>query len=106
VFTTTLLALYAQRQLIKLDAPLQNYVPQGITVPSFGARPITLVDLATHTSGLPLQPPMLGDSYSSSEMFAYLASYRLQRAPGTQFEYSNLGVALLADAIAQATGTP
>lgn len=106
VFTTTLLALYAQRQLIKLDAPLQNYVPPGITVPSFAARPITLVDLATHTSGLPRQPPMPGDSYSSSEMFAFLASYRLQRAPGTQFEYSNLGVALLADAIAQATGTP
>jgi serine-type D-Ala-D-Ala carboxypeptidase/endopeptidase len=106
VFTTTLLALYAQRQLIKLDAPLRNYVPPGITVPSFGARQITLVDLATHTSGLPRQPPMLGDSYSSSEMFAFLASYRLQRAPGTQFEYSNLGVALLADALAQATGTP
>lgn len=106
VFTTTLLALYAQRQLIKLDAPLQNYVPADITVPSFGARQITLVDLATHTSGLPRQPPMLGDGYSSSEMFAFLASYQLQRAPGTQFEYSNLGVALLADALAQATGTP
>jgi CubicO group peptidase (beta-lactamase class C family) len=75
-------------------------------VPSFGARQITLVDLATHTSGLPRQPPIPGDSYSSSEMFAYLTSYRLQRAPGTQFEHSNLGVALLADALAQATRTP
>jgi CubicO group peptidase (beta-lactamase class C family) len=106
VFTTTLLALYTQRQLIKLDTPLQNDVPPGITVPSYGARQITLVDLATHTSGLPRQPPMPGDSYSSPEMFAFLASYRLQRAPGTQFEYSNLGVALLADAITQATRTP
>ena len=106
VFTTTLLALYAQRQSIRLDAPLQTYVPPGITVPSFGARQITLVDLATHTSGLPRQPPMPGDSYSSAQMFAFLASYRLQRAPGAQFEYSNLGIALLADAIAQAIGTP
>jgi len=106
VFTTTLLALYAQRQVVKLDAPLQNYVPPGIPVPNFGARQITLVDLATHTSGLPRQPPMPGDSYSASDMFAFLASYRLQRAPGAQFEYSNLGVALLADALAQATGTP
>ena len=106
VFTTTLLALYAQRQVIKLDAPLQNYVPPGVTVPRFGARQITLVDLATHTSGLPRQPPMPGDSYSSSQMFAFLSSYQLQRAPGAQFEYSNLGVALLADALAQATGTP
>jgi CubicO group peptidase (beta-lactamase class C family) len=106
VFTTTLLALYTQRQLIKLDAPLQNYVPPGITVPRFGARQITLVDLATHTSGLPRQPSMPGDSYSPSEMFAFLASYRLQRGPGAQFEYSNLGVALLADALAQATSKP
>ena len=106
VFTTTLLALYAQRQKIKLDAPLQNYVPQGVTVPSFGGRQITLVDLATHTSGLPRQPPMHGDSYSPAEMFAFVSSYRPQRAPGTQFLYSNLGVALLAQALAQATGTP
>ena len=106
VFTTTLLAIYTQRQSIRFDAPLQNYLPRGITVPSFGARQITLVDLATHTSGLPRQPPMQGDSYSDAEMFAFLASYRLPRAPGTQFEYSNLGVALLAHALAQATGTP
>ena len=90
VFTTTLLALYAQRQVIKLDAPLQNYVPPGVTVPAFGARQITLVDLATHTSGLPRQPPMQGDGYSDVEVFAFLSSYRLPRAPGTQFEYSNL----------------
>jgi serine-type D-Ala-D-Ala carboxypeptidase/endopeptidase len=105
VFTTTLLALYAQRGTVKLDAPLQNYVPQGITVPSFGARQITLVDLATHTSGLPRQPPMQGESYSVQEMYAFLNSYQLPRAPGAQFEYSNLGVALLAQALAQATGT-
>ncbi len=106
VFTTTLLAFEAHRQVIKLNAPLQNYVPQGIPVPSFAGRQITLADLATHTSGLPRQPPMQGESYSSAEMFAFLASYRLTRAPGTQFEYSNLGVALLAHALAQATGVP
>jgi CubicO group peptidase (beta-lactamase class C family) len=106
VFTTTLLALESHHQMIKLDAPLQSYVPQGITVPTFSGRQITLADLATHTSGLPRQPPMQGDSYSSAEMFAFLASYRLTRAPGTQFEYSNLGVALVAHALTQATGVP
>ena len=60
VFTTTLLALDAHRQVVRLDAPLQDYVPQGITVPSFSGRQITLVDLATHTSGLPRQPHMHG----------------------------------------------
>ena len=106
VFTTTLLALYAQRHVVKLDAPLQNYVPRGITVPGFAGRQITLVELATHTSGLLRQPPVRTDSYSSADMFAFLGSYRLPRAPGTQFEYSNLGVALLAHALAKATDTP
>ena len=106
VFTATLLALYADRHVVKLDALLQNYVPRGIAVPSFAGRPITLVDLATHTSGLPRQPMTRGDSYSSAEMFAFLGSYRLPRAPGAQFEYSNLGVALLAHALAKATNTP
>src|SRR5260221_10268273 len=39
-------------------------------------------------------------------MFAFLGGYRLPRVPGAQYEYSNLGVALLAHALAKATGTP
>ena len=106
VFTTTLLALYAHRHVVKFDAPLQDYVPRGITVPSFAGKPITLVELADHTSGLPRQPPHRGDSYAAAEMFAFLNAYRLTRAPGTKFEYSNFGVALLAHALAKATHTP
>jgi serine-type D-Ala-D-Ala carboxypeptidase/endopeptidase len=106
VFTTTLLALYAHRHVVKLDAPLQNYVPRGVAVPGFAGRQITLVELATHTSGLPRQPPLRTNSYAPVDMFAFLGAYRLPRAPGTQFEYSNLGVALLAHALAKATDTP
>jgi D-alanyl-D-alanine-carboxypeptidase/D-alanyl-D-alanine-endopeptidase len=106
VFTTTLLALYERRRLVKLDDPLQKYVPPGIAVPAFSGRQITLIDLATHTSGLPRVPPIRADSYSPNEMFAFLNGYRLTRAPGSQFEYSNLGIALLAHALARATGMP
>jgi len=106
VFTTTLLALYTHRHVVKLDAPLQNYVPRGIRVPGFAGRQITLVELATHTSGLPRQPPLRADSYTPAQMFAFLGAYRLPRAPGGEFEYSNLGVALLAHALAKATETP
>jgi CubicO group peptidase (beta-lactamase class C family) len=106
VFTSTLLALYDHRHVVRLDAPLQDHVPRGVTAPSFAGRPIKLVELATHTSGLPRQPPHRGDSYSIAEMYAYLNSYRLTRAPGAKFEYSNFGVALLAHALANATNTP
>jgi D-alanyl-D-alanine-carboxypeptidase/D-alanyl-D-alanine-endopeptidase len=39
-------------------------------------------------------------------MFAFLSTYHLTRAPGSRFEYSNLGVALLAHALEKATGVP
>jgi D-alanyl-D-alanine-carboxypeptidase/D-alanyl-D-alanine-endopeptidase len=106
VFTTTLLAILARRHVVSLDAPLQNYVPTGVTVPAYAGRPITLAELATHTSGLPRQPQMRGDSFSDAQMFAFLSSYRLREASGTHFLYSNLGVALLAHALAKAAGTP
>ncbi len=106
VFTTTLLAILARRHTVSLDAPLQNYVPAGVTVPTYAGRPITLVELATHTSGLPRQPQMCGDNFSDAQMFAFLSSYRLREAPGTHFLYSNLGVALLAHALAKAAGAP
>jgi serine-type D-Ala-D-Ala carboxypeptidase/endopeptidase len=106
VFTTTLLAILARRHIVSLDAPLQNYVPAGVTVPTYAGRPITLVELATHTSGLPRQPQMRGDSYSDVQMFAFLNPYRFREAPGTHFLYSNLGVALLAHALAKAAGAP
>ena len=106
VFTTSLLALYAHRHVIRLDDPLQKYVPPDVTVPTFSGRQITLVDLATHTSGLPRAPPFRGDSYSSNEMFAFRSTYHLTHAPGSRFEYSNLGVALLAHALQKATGVP
>jgi hypothetical protein len=59
--TNTLLALYAQRQMIKLDAPLQNYVPPSITVPKFGAKQITsmLELLRTGSSNRP--SPLTGN---------------------------------------------
>lgn len=59
-FTATLLALFAERGIVRLDDPLQAYVPGWVTVPSYGGRQITLLDLATHTSGLPKNPPLRG----------------------------------------------
>ena len=43
--------------LIKLDDPIQKYLPQNITVPQYNGHEITVGDLATHTSGLPEFPP-------------------------------------------------
>ena len=56
VFTALLLAEPVRRGEVALDDPVAKYLPPGVTVPERGGKQITLVDLATHTSGLPRWP--------------------------------------------------
>jgi D-alanyl-D-alanine-carboxypeptidase/D-alanyl-D-alanine-endopeptidase len=116
IFTDLLLAQAAVRGEVKLDDPLSLYVPPGVTVPRFGGQVITLTDLATHGSGLPRRPDNLNAvavdapnkyaGYSLEQLWVDLPSHRLTRAPGSAFEYSNLGVSLLGQALAQRMGLP
>ncbi len=104
-FTAALFALFVQRGLVRFDDPLQQYVPVWVTVPSYNGQPITLIDLATHTSGLPKSPPLRGIQHLTDEMmYRYLNDYHLTRPPGTQYEYSNTGFALLAHALTRVAG--
>jgi serine-type D-Ala-D-Ala carboxypeptidase/endopeptidase len=109
-FTAMLLALADQRAtaqtpgspIMRLEDPLQDYAPAGITVPSYQGTPITLLDLATHTSGLPRNMPVPKTSHlQPPKAWAFVNAYKLTRAPGQQFEYSNLGFGMLALAIAR-----
>ena len=106
VFTATLLAALADRGFVRFEDPVQQYVPLGITIPSFRGRPIRLVDLATHTSGLPRDIPNQKATLTLERMWEFLNACKLDRAPGTQYLYSNLGFALLGHALARAAGTP
>ena len=56
VFTTILLADMVNKGLIKLDDPIEKYLPSNVTVPQYKGHKITIEDLATHTSGLPEFP--------------------------------------------------
>ena len=49
VFTALLLADLAERGQVRLSDPAARYLPGG-------TGPVTLADLATHTSGLPRLP--------------------------------------------------
>lgn len=109
VFTALLLADFVVRGEARLEDPLAGYVPPGVTVPAFDGAAITLADLATHTSGLPLRPgniegapdrPNKYAGYSFAQLYADLPTHTLGQAPGTQFRYSNLGVALLGQGLA------
>lgn len=111
-FTATLLSDMVLRGEVALDDPLSNYLPEGVTVPASGGREITLLDLATHRSGLPKNPgnhqPADPDDpyadYTVETIYDFLSSHELRRQPGAEFEYSNLGFQLLGQALASAAG--
>jgi CubicO group peptidase (beta-lactamase class C family) len=115
VFTALLLADAVTRGDVRLDDPLAEFVPVGVAVPEFSGQAITLADLATHTSGLPLRPnnlyaapdaPNKYAGYTLEQLYAGLPEYRLVHAPGSQFEYSNLAFALLGHALARQAHEP
>ena len=111
VFTGILLARLNLQGLVKLDDPIQDYVPAGVTVQVRDNQPITLKHLATHTSGLPrlpdnLQPKDMANPYSDytvEQMYDFLDNYLPIRPPG-QYEYSNYGMGLLGHLLAQRVG--
>jgi serine-type D-Ala-D-Ala carboxypeptidase/endopeptidase len=114
VFTATLLADMAEQGLVRLDDPIQQYLPDDVRVPVRG-RPITFCDLATQTSGLPRLPPGLlrrslrrrHDPYagfSELALVAALAKTRLKSAPAERLRYSSFGFGLLGYLLARRAG--
>jgi len=109
-FTALLLLDMVKRGEMNLDDPVAKYLPASVSVPARDGKQITLLDLATHTAGLPRDPDNLTPTrglpenafadYSVERLYAFLNKFTLRRDPGTQFEYSNVGMALLAHVIA------
>ena len=112
VFTTTVLADMVQRGEVTLSDPVAKFLPATVRVPSRNGRVITVVDLATHTSGLPrlmtnLKPADQRNPYADytvDQLYAFLSGYELTRDIGAQYEYSNLGMGLLGHALALRAG--
>jgi CubicO group peptidase (beta-lactamase class C family) len=112
VFTSVLLADMVTKGEVRLDEPVQDLLPAGARIPEKDGRRITLLDLATHRSGLPrlpsnFAPADLGNpyaDYSPDRMLEFLAGYELHRTVGAEFEYSNLAVGLLGYALSVRAG--
>ncbi len=102
VFTGILLAQAVSAGDVRLDDPIQLYLPSGVQAPSYQSTPITLLDLATHRSALPRD----ADSDAMPDIYNWLNTYELPRAPGSEYAYSNLGYSLLGDILARRAGKP
>lgn len=112
VFTSLLLANMVQHGQVALDDPVAKYLPPTVKMPEHNGRSITLVDLATHTSGLPRLPSNMHPAdpnnpyadYTVKQLYEFLSGYQLTRDPGSRYEYSNLGGGLLGHVLARRAG--
>ncbi|MHC4513417.1 MAG: serine hydrolase, partial [Planctomycetota bacterium] len=109
VFTGILLADAIARRLVALNDPVQKHLPAAVKVPRHESQPVRLVHLTTHTSGLPRMPVNFHPAnprnpyadYTQKLLYEGLPKTTLKRAPGKQYEYSNLAVGLLGHVLAR-----
>lgn len=95
---------------LKLDDAVYNYIPelkdQALTK---DAAPITIRDLLTHSAGFPEDNPW-GDRQladTEADLVALIKKgISFSNVNGTNYEYSNLGFAMLGYIIKQVTGIP
>jgi serine-type D-Ala-D-Ala carboxypeptidase/endopeptidase len=115
VLTSLLLADMEARGELSFGDPVTKYLPATVKIRERGG-PITLLDLATYTSGLPNMPgnvpPMWWATaapmreYTQEKLFEFLAAVEPAHPPGTHYEYANVGFGLLGIALAHRAGVP
>ncbi|WP_090461011.1 MULTISPECIES: D-alanyl-D-alanine-carboxypeptidase/endopeptidase AmpH [unclassified Enterobacter] len=112
LMTSEMLVKLLDQGVVKLNDPLSKYAPPGASVPTHNGAPITLVNLATHTSALPREQPG-GAAHrpvfvwpTREQRWNWLSTATLKSTPGSQAAYSNLAFDLLADALSTAAGKP
>ncbi|WP_059359474.1 serine hydrolase [Parachlamydia acanthamoebae] len=103
VFTSTALAIQILKSKMRLSDPVIKYLP-NVQKRLQGIGKVTLLQLATHTSGLPRIPPRLpphrGKKYHKNSVLHFLSEWQPDRPPGEHYSYSNLGYGVLGYAIA------
>jgi CubicO group peptidase (beta-lactamase class C family) len=114
-FTALMLLQLVEQGKVRLSDPVEKYLPEvGKLQNRFaGSPPITLVQLATHTSGLDREPDdeqMLYIKGPVSEwekkLLATIPRTSFIHEPGTRYSYSNVGYAILGAALGRAAGVP
>jgi CubicO group peptidase (beta-lactamase class C family) len=110
-FTAVAILQLRDAGLLSLDDPAERYVPElaGLRYPTADAPKITIRHLLSHSAGFPEDNPW-GDQQlaaTDEEMAAMMrAGIPFSTAPGTAYEYSNYGFAILGRIVANVSGMP
>jgi CubicO group peptidase (beta-lactamase class C family) len=110
-FTAMMLLQLVDQGKVHLTDPVEKHLPEINKVPRFrpDTPPITLVQLATMTSGLAREPGCANHSDGpvsqwEQKVLGCLSETRYANEPGTQYLYSNIGYASLGLALSRAAG--
>lgn len=116
-FTCILLAQAVLDHKISLDDDIRKFMPGDFPNLQYQGRPLRIINLANHTSGLPLELPNLDtfknefnvlkmyDHYTNEKFFADLRSVKIDTLPGVNYGYSNAGMKLLGIILEKVYGT-
>jgi CubicO group peptidase (beta-lactamase class C family) len=109
-FTAAVVLTLRDSGALALDDPAVGYVPElaGLRLPAPGCPQLTIRHLLTMTAGFPADDPW-GDRQQGLDPAAFArlladGGVRCAWAPGTRFEYSNLGYAILGKVVESVTG--
>ncbi len=108
-FTAAAVMLLRDEGRLRLDDPAETWVPDlaGLLRPTTDSPAVTIEHLLTMSGGLPTDDPW-GDRQQGLPLDRFAAALRggvgFAWAPGTRFEYSNLGYGILGRAVTAAAG--
>jgi CubicO group peptidase (beta-lactamase class C family) len=110
-FTGLILSQFVVQGKVKLNDPVRELLPPG-TVAKPAGDEITLLDLATHHSGLPGSPDNVKPAdptepyadYGAANLYEFLAKQGVAKPANPHFLYSNLGFGLLGHALGVHSG--
>src|SRR5437868_8332382 len=101
VACTPAVMLLVERGKVKLDEPVQSYIPE---FKGGGKEAVTVRQLMTHTSGLRPDIETKTDWHGQQSAIQKACEEKLQTPPGTVFRYSDINYFLLGEIAQRASG--
>ena len=108
IFTAIAAMQLAEKNLLQLDEPIENFLPEIKIKNKFNEKKITVRQLLSHRAGL-FREPKVGNFYDSREKnlqktVASLHESELKFPPEKKFFYSNAGAALVGRIVEKISG--